>query len=123
MIVYSVPDAVAKIMKKYLEEKANQITLLGASNQGKVAEPIAPAITPIVEAETEPEPEVEPLPSSVELPPASQIVNLELTSSETKKYSRQNSFGDLLECPECGSDLEYAEGCILCRSCGFSKCG
>jgi ribonucleoside-diphosphate reductase alpha chain len=26
-------------------------------------------------------------------------------------------------CPDCGSQLEYAEGCAKCHVCGFSECG
>lgn len=26
------------------------------------------------------------------------------------------------ECPDCGSMLEFAEGCVVCPACGFSKC-
>ncbi len=26
------------------------------------------------------------------------------------------------ECPECGNVLEYSEGCVLCKLCGYSKC-
>jgi ribonucleoside-diphosphate reductase alpha chain len=25
-------------------------------------------------------------------------------------------------CPDCGEVLEFVEGCVLCRSCGYSKC-
>jgi ribonucleoside-diphosphate reductase alpha chain len=27
------------------------------------------------------------------------------------------------DCPECGSKLEHEGGCVVCRSCGYSKCG
>ncbi len=26
------------------------------------------------------------------------------------------------ECPECGEMIEFSEGCILCKSCGYSRC-
>ena len=26
-------------------------------------------------------------------------------------------------CPDCGTPLAYEEGCLLCRMCGYSKCG
>lgn len=26
-------------------------------------------------------------------------------------------------CPECGSKLEHEGGCVICRACGYSKCG
>ncbi len=34
--------------------------------------------------------------------------------------------GDLLnisKCPECGKPVEHEGGCVICRHCGFSKCG
>ncbi len=27
------------------------------------------------------------------------------------------------ECPECGGAVEHEGGCVICRNCGFSKCG
>jgi ribonucleoside-diphosphate reductase alpha chain len=27
------------------------------------------------------------------------------------------------QCPDCGSSMEFAEGCVKCHVCGFSECG
>ncbi|HET7584134.1 MAG TPA: vitamin B12-dependent ribonucleotide reductase [Gemmatimonadaceae bacterium] len=37
----------------------------------------------------------------------------------------ENSYGESFigTCPDCGSQLEYAEGCVKCHVCGFSECG
>ena len=35
--------------------------------------------------------------------------------------SRRQQFIDA--CPDCGSGMEYAEGCAKCHVCGFSECG
>ncbi len=46
----------------------------------------------------------------------------------TGNAGEQMSLGGMHEplagaCPDCGSQLEYAEGCAKCHVCGFSECG
>ena len=31
--------------------------------------------------------------------------------------------GRMRFCPECGAKLEHEGGCVMCRQCGYSKCG
>lgn len=38
-----------------------------------------------------------------------------------KLYLNGHSSKD--KCEECGSTLEFLEGCLVCKGCGFSKCG
>jgi ribonucleoside-diphosphate reductase alpha chain len=49
-------------------------------------------------------------------------------SSEAGSRGEQMIFGGMQEmlsgaCPDCGSQLEFAEGCMKCHVCGFSECG
>jgi len=39
------------------------------------------------------------------------------------EFERLNAEQHAGACPDCGSQLEFAEGCMKCHVCGFSECG
>ncbi len=41
---------------------------------------------------------------------------------ELELKNRRDFVGSCPQCPECGEMLEFGEGCVVCRSCGYSKC-
>jgi ribonucleotide reductase alpha subunit len=45
------------------------------------------------------------------------------SSNNNSIYLTHVTSGLRPECPECGNIVEHSEGCILCRVCGYSKCG
>jgi ribonucleoside-diphosphate reductase alpha chain len=51
-----------------------------------------------------------------------------VTVQPVTRGGEQIAFGGMQEtlsgaCPDCGSQLEFAEGCMKCHVCGFSECG
>lgn len=45
----------------------------------------------------------------------------ELRGIDNGSEKKKGSGG--VKCPECGSVMEHESGCVICRSCGYSKCG
>ncbi|ADL08847.1 vitamin B12-dependent ribonucleotide reductase [Thermosediminibacter oceani] len=45
------------------------------------------------------------------------------TAADGNNPVREPGRGYKSYCPECNSVLEHESGCIVCRSCGYSKCG
>ncbi|OAI40169.1 hypothetical protein AYO38_06310 [bacterium SCGC AG-212-C10] len=45
------------------------------------------------------------------------------TSADTQAGKHLRSVSSGVACPECGEVLWWAEGCMSCRTCGYTKCG
>ncbi len=86
--VYSIPDAVARAMKRHI----------GMQKTG---------VQPPVETFDE-------LGGAVETD-----VELEKEARDVEEMLKK---GLNPECPECGKQLTYEEGCVKCHSCGYSEC-
>jgi ribonucleoside-diphosphate reductase alpha chain len=39
------------------------------------------------------------------------------------RFAEQAALTFIETCPDCGSGLEFAEGCAKCHACGYSECG
>jgi ribonucleoside-diphosphate reductase alpha chain len=94
--VLSVPDAIGIALENWWRYKQGVQQELLASDTTKGA---APASVPVTI--------VQPVHGAVQ--------------AEFAAYSNGESF--IGQCPDCGSSLEYAEGCSKCHVCGFSECG
>src|SRR3989339_546391 len=43
-------------------------------------------------------------------------------SGSSLNMNKRDFIGSCPQCPDCGEMLEFGEGCVVCRSCGYSKC-
>ena len=94
--ILSVPDAVGIAIERWMQEK-----------QG-IQQELLPGTKTAAPAELAP------------------VVNQPVGQSGPR--GEQMIFGGMQEmlsgaCPDCGSQLEFAEGCMKCHVCGFSECG
>jgi ribonucleoside-diphosphate reductase alpha chain len=91
--VLSMPDAIGQVLELHMAEKEG------------VQQELPIAGSPAAEA------------AAVRaLPPASPAVQ-----PQVEYYDPGDTF--MGTCPECSSDLQFAEGCVKCIACGYSECG
>ena len=103
--ILSVPDAVGIAIERWMQEKQGiqQELLPPAGRGGPQGDPqqgLAGEIAPVV--------------AQAALPLGSSGEQMVLGGMQ------QTLSG---ACPDCGSQLEFAEGCMKCHVCGFSECG
>jgi ribonucleoside-diphosphate reductase alpha chain len=96
--VLSVPDAIGIALENWWRYKQGVQQELLASDNAKSG-PAAPSPVPVTIAQ----------PSHAGPQP------------DFAAYSNGESL--IGQCPDCGSSLEFAEGCAKCHVCGFSECG
>jgi ribonucleoside-diphosphate reductase alpha chain len=99
--VLSVPDAIGIALEKWMREKQGvQQDLLNTAGS-----------TPLSVETLQPK-----------LPP-SPVINSESGQAQFGFDAVNRSESFIGTCPDCGSSLEFAEGCAKCHVCGFSECG
>jgi ribonucleoside-diphosphate reductase alpha chain len=96
--VLSVPDAIGIALEKWMREKQGVQQDLGGALTAPPVEIVQPNPSPLVNSGE-----------------AGQ------TQFGFDAVNRSESF--IGTCPDCGSSLEFAEGCAKCHVCGFSECG
>jgi ribonucleoside-diphosphate reductase alpha chain len=105
----SVPDAVGIALERWVRDKQGvQQDLLAG---GAAAAPSAPQATEPVKVSA-------PAPVS-----GSGSGNYGDQAAQQMMFGYDNSQAFIGTCPDCGSQMEYAEGCVKCHVCGFSECG
>jgi ribonucleoside-diphosphate reductase alpha chain len=55
--------------------------------------------------------------------PAREQITASSSGAQMQMFDKPTSETFMGTCPDCGSQLEYAEGCVKCHVCGFSECG
>jgi ribonucleoside-diphosphate reductase alpha chain len=55
--------------------------------------------------------------------PGAGVTGQALATAATPPRASSADIGTGLLCPDCGSQLMFAEGCLTCRNCGYTKCG
>lgn len=98
--VLSVPDAIGIALYEWYQEKQGVQQELLRTASGEY-----PAI------------------EQVEQPVVAPVANAPSSAEQMQFEGLDDAKAFIGTCPDCGSQLEFAEGCVKCHVCGFSECG
>ncbi|MGH7689252.1 MAG: vitamin B12-dependent ribonucleotide reductase, partial [Gemmatimonadaceae bacterium] len=98
--VMSVPDAIGLALEEWMRDKqgVQQELIAGAETYDQMEPSVIRTVGKVTPSVSGVQPEFE-------------------------MVSFDGGEGFMGTCPDCGSQLEYAEGCVKCHVCGFSECG
>ncbi len=120
-MIYSIPDAIAQVLDEHVRKPQQELLLDYNKEEPKKIEEsqaiVVEKIIPQIQAEP-----TEVFPSASDRSADMSASSLDLPHPASRPFSIADA-GFAPECPECGCVLEFAEGCMMCRACGYSKCG
>jgi ribonucleoside-diphosphate reductase alpha chain len=109
--VLSLPDAVGIALEQWWRDKQGvQTDLLAGGAPVSAPSPVTPMAPPMLTPAAG-----VPLTRPPMTNGAEQMQPIEFGSAHGEVF--------MGTCPDCGSQLEFAEGCVKCHVCGFSECG
>ncbi len=109
-MIFSLPDAIAKILEKHIKRDQQQLGLPQSKEEKPKITKEKPKVSKISETVT------------AEIKSSQTVGDKRLTYQKKEKISIAN-LGNSPVCPDCGCMLFFAEGCMKCDGCGYSKCG
>ncbi len=107
-MIYSLPDALGKILEKHVKKAQQELVFPTTASSFQPAEALPHMVVSEKVMETISEEKIK--------------TNGHLTYKKTEKISIAN-LGSAPVCPTCTNMMIFAEGCMKCESCGYSKCG
>ncbi len=131
-IVYSLPDAIAKVLEKHLNRNQQELQL--EFSQGKAAENAA-ALSAEESAQIVRAPALSQAKAAANTVSQTEAVVAAIAVQHTAAESHAGSaaaaekkpsianMGYAPVCPNCSMTLIMEEGCMKCNGCGYSKCG
>ncbi len=134
-VILSIPDAIAQTLEEHINKSQQKLDLSFESKKESKEENLNADLNlkELEEKTGQPVnlPEVQVAPAedvAGEVAPIG-IAKESLAASGAKGifyqkniYANFADIGEAPECPGCGNLLEYSEGCLICRGCGYSKC-
>jgi ribonucleoside-diphosphate reductase alpha chain len=104
--VLSMPDAVGIALEEWWRDK----------HQGVQQDLLATPASPMQSVSA-------PAPAAPVAGGAGNMLNAQVDAATDPMGAYTPSEVFMGTCPDCGSQLEFAEGCVKCHVCGFSECG
>jgi ribonucleoside-diphosphate reductase alpha chain len=113
-MILSIPDAIAQILDEHVRKPQDALALQFSEDEQE-----GPNEDAVSKQEAHNKLVLETMTATVAVSSSSDTAPVQPSVAPAQSIA---NVGWAPECPECGSMLQFQEGCMSCRGCGYSKC-